>query len=616
MKDVFKKRNLFNLRYAAIVAISVVLITVGAPLVDSASGSGLYHTVTFVENDNSSDPVFATQSANAPTPLTLIVNVSPAFSNVGFTFDDWNTSPDGSGTSYGNGASYPFAVSAALYAIWTGISHTVTFIENDSATDPVYSTQSANVPTPLTVLSNINPPIVHPGYSFIDWNTAADGSGTSYANGAVFNFSQPTGLFAIWQVLPTVTQSFAANGGTGVVASMTNQAGDSTTLPLSSGMTNPGYSFAGWNTAADGSGTQYAGGATFTFTGSQVLYAQWIPDVYSITYAYDGGLVGATSAVYTVGSSPLLLPNATSSGFTFAGWFTESTGGALVGLAGSAITPIGSSTFYAQWVQIAAYSVIFSANGAIGSIASINGEVNSSIVLPTVTGLSNSGFAFSGWNTSADGSGTQYAGGSTYVVTGAQTLFAQWILGPSDTLTFNANGGSGSVAPIIGAPGSTVTLPDQSGLIMSGFLMSEWNTSPKGTGKSYSFGQALRLTSSAVLYAQWKGHKPVTLFGAVGSFKKNSSSLSLALKNQIDRIALTVKAKKYSTVTLYGYTATTGLVSLNMSLSRARAQHVAQFLRLRLNALRVKGVTIRAAGEGAIVGESSSEYSRVEIFGV
>jgi outer membrane protein OmpA-like peptidoglycan-associated protein len=92
--------------------------------------------------------------------------------------------------------------------------------------------------------------------------------------------------------------------------------------------------------------------------------------------------------------------------------------------------------------------------------------------------------------------------------------------------------------------------------------------------------------------------------------------LSIALKNQIDRIALTVKAKKYSTVTLYGYTAATGLVSLNMSLSRARAQHVAQFLRLRLNALRVKGVSIRSAGEGAIAGESSSAYSRVEVFGV
>jgi hypothetical protein len=35
-----------------------------------------------------------------------------------------------------------------------------------------------------------------------------------------------------------------------------------------------------------------------------------------------------------------------------------------------------------------------------------------------------------------------------------------------------------------------------------------------------------------------------------------------------------------------------------------------------LNVLRVKNVTIRSAGEGAIVGESSSAFSRVEVFGV
>ena len=616
MKNVIKRRRPFNLRNAAIIAITTLLITVGTPLVISASGAGLFHTVTFVENDNSSDPVFATQSANTPTPLTLIVDVSPGFSKVGYSFHDWNTSPDGSGTSYGNGASYAFTASAALYAMWTGISHTVTFIENDSATDSVSSIQSANDPTPLTVLSEISPAIVNPGHSFVEWNTAADASGTAYANGAIFNFSQSTGLYAIWQSLPTVTQSFAANGANGQISPVTTQSDGSTTLPLSTGFTNPGYSFAGWNTAADGSGTQYAGGATYTFAGSQVLYAQWIPDVYAITYAYDGGLVGATSAEFTVGSSALLLPITTNSGFTFAGWFTEAFGGTLVGLAGSAFTPSSSSTIYAQWVQNATYSILFSANGGLGSIAPSSGEANSSIVLPTVTGLSNSGFAFSGWNTSADGSGTQYAGGSTFVVAGAQTLFAQWVLGPSETLTFDANGGSGSVAPIVGAPGSTITLPDQTGFIMTGFLVNAWNTSPKGTGKSYSFGQALKLTSSIILYAQWKGHKSVTLFGAVGAFSRNSSSLSGALRNQIDRIAQTVKAKKYSKVTLYGYTATTGLASLNFSLSRTRAQHVANYLRSRLNVLRVKGVSISFAGEGAIAGESGSAYSRVEVFGV
>ena len=41
------------------------------------------------------------------------------------------------------------------------------------------------------------------------------------------------------------------------------------------GLSRDGYVFAGWNTAADGSGTAYAAGATFTFAADTTLYAQW-----------------------------------------------------------------------------------------------------------------------------------------------------------------------------------------------------------------------------------------------------------------------------------------------------------------------------------------------------
>ena len=36
-----------------------------------------------------------------------------------------------------------------------------------------------------------------------------------------------------------------------------------------------GYNFAGWNTAADGSGTSYAEGDPYNITSNVTLYAQW-----------------------------------------------------------------------------------------------------------------------------------------------------------------------------------------------------------------------------------------------------------------------------------------------------------------------------------------------------
>lgn len=72
-----------------------------------------------------------------------------------------------------------------------------------------------------------------------------------------------------------ITQStviFDANGGAGAIA---NLAGSSAAPLTANTFTRSGYTFSGWNTAADGSGTAYADGASYAFTASTTLYAQW-----------------------------------------------------------------------------------------------------------------------------------------------------------------------------------------------------------------------------------------------------------------------------------------------------------------------------------------------------
>lgn len=68
------------------------------------------------------------------------------------------------------------------------------------------------------------------------------------------------------------TATFDANGGSGTMAAQT--ASGATALAANS-FTNSGYSFAGWNTAANGTGTSYSDGASFAFSASTTLYAQW-----------------------------------------------------------------------------------------------------------------------------------------------------------------------------------------------------------------------------------------------------------------------------------------------------------------------------------------------------
>ena len=78
-------------------------------------------------------------------------------------------------------------------------------------------------------------------------------------------------LYAQWAVA-TFTVTFNANGGTGSMAAET--ASVPTALTANS-FTRAGYTFSGWNTATDGSGTAYADGAVYPFTASATLYAQW-----------------------------------------------------------------------------------------------------------------------------------------------------------------------------------------------------------------------------------------------------------------------------------------------------------------------------------------------------
>ena len=134
------------------------------------------------------------------------------------------------------------------------------------------SNQIANVPTALTLNT-----FTRAGYSFSGWNTAANGTGTAYADGATYSFAADITLYAQWTALPNHTVTFNSNGGTGT---MSNQVANVPTALTLNTFTRAGYSFSGWNTAANGSGTAYANGATYSFTADVTLYAQWTINIY------------------------------------------------------------------------------------------------------------------------------------------------------------------------------------------------------------------------------------------------------------------------------------------------------------------------------------------------
>src|SRR5208282_2326701 len=106
-------------------------------------------------------------------------------------------------------------------------------------------------------------------------------------------------LYAQWTALPTYTVTYSANGAT--VGAVPVDSGKYTTgatvtvLANTGNLVNTGYTFAGWNAAANGSGTSYAPGGTFAMGSANVtLYAQWTAlPTYTVAYNANGATGGA-----------------------------------------------------------------------------------------------------------------------------------------------------------------------------------------------------------------------------------------------------------------------------------------------------------------------------------
>jgi uncharacterized repeat protein (TIGR02543 family) len=621
----------------AILAASVLLLILMSFAVSvPAQAFQIVHVVTFFENASANDSVTSSEMDNTAEQLTPIQDMNPSFSDVGYTFEDWNTSADGSGVAYLDGASYPFTADVALYAQWLPIPivHDVTFFENSNASDSVVALEADSSPQSLTLVRNMNPSFSNAGYTFDGWNTSANGGGTSYADGSIFSFNSDISLYAQWTLIADVhdVTFFENDSATDSVSSDLSGSGPTqltTFVGLQPSFNNPGHSFSGWNTSANGGGTAYADGSTYSFGSDISLYAQWVANVVShtVTFIENDEISDAvhTSMSESATSSLTLFSNLqpafVDSSHSFLGWNTSADGSGVSYPDGAEYSFVADLTLYAQWSPMTMlHTVTFNENDSATDLVNVIMTDSAPSALTLFANLKpifqNGSLSFSGWNSSRDGTGTTYSDGMQYAFASNLVLYAQWTETSVETISFSANGGSGAIAPVSGLAGSTISIPNQSGFIRAGFVLTDWNSKANGSGTRYVFGEKVLIPKTTVLYAQWSGHKLATLFGAVGTFKSGFSSLSASLRSQINRIALTIKSRKYVKVDLFGYSATTGLKSLNISLSRDRARNVATYLINRLHELKVHGVSVSSSGEGSIAGQSSREYSRVEVFGV
>ena len=197
----------------------------------------------------------------------------------GYTFKGWATSSSGSVT-YAAGAKYTTDAAVTLYAKWQADTYTISYDGNGATGGSTSSQTRTYGGSAITVRAN---GFTRTNYAFLHWDTKADDSGTDYTAGSsTYQGNANLKLYAIWHAPYTVT--YNANGGSGAPASQTKVYNSALTLS-STKPTRTGYSFSGWNTQANGSGTPYASGGTVSAgTNSNLtLYAQWTAQAPTLT---------------------------------------------------------------------------------------------------------------------------------------------------------------------------------------------------------------------------------------------------------------------------------------------------------------------------------------------
>lgn len=144
--------------------------------------------------------------------------------------------------------------------------------------------------------------------------------------------------------------------------------------------------------------------------------------------------------------------------------------------------------------------ITFEGNGGIGNISSIHVKKGEQISLPA-NQFERAYYTFKGWSTSRDGSGVAYKPATVMKIIADVTFYAQWEKNKV-TVSFNANGGSGTMDSISVDQSETVTLP-QNEFTKIGYVFKEWNTTQDGSGVAYQNGQATEVYEDLSLYAMW-----------------------------------------------------------------------------------------------------------------
>ena len=481
-----------------------------------------------------------------------------------------------------------------LNAQWTPWKHTVRYdanAKNDTSVKGIPASQSKTANVDITLSSDVP---TRNGYTFLGWNTQANGNGTAYAAGATYTHDQDGGtvtLYAQWTPWKHVLHYNKNVPTSSTSQTVSNMPVDQTKtfgqfMTISNLVpTRKGYTFAGWYTQSNGTGTKYDPGSNYAADqngGTVNLYAKWTPWTYNIKYDQN---VKSTSSSKTVTDMPnaqtktqeidVTLSSMTPkrNGYIFAGWST-SANGSVEYKPGSRFTKDldsngASITLYAVWTpwkHTIHYNSNIPTNAPTGTttVSNMPGDQTKTFdekLMISSNKPTRKGYNFAGWSTSANGN-VVYQPGAEYKNDqngGTVTLYAKWTAW-KHTVTYDKNVPANSKkTDVKNMPGNQTKIYDQNLTLQSnvptriGYTFVKWTTNKDGTGTAYQPGSQYSYNrdsdgGTVTLYAVWTPWKYTVRYDK--NVPANSSSQTVsnmpADQTKTEEVNLTLSSNKPS----------------------------------------------------------------------
>jgi uncharacterized protein (TIGR02145 family)/uncharacterized repeat protein (TIGR02543 family) len=266
----------------------------------------------------------------------------------------------------------------------------------------------------------------------------------------------------------------------------------------------PGYAFTIWSGALSSRDSAF----TITMDSKKELTANFAPRTYTLTVNEEnGGTVsrnpGKSAYEYNEKVTITAYPD---NGYKFKEW-----SGAATGTKNPVTVTIdGDKTLSAsfEWIGTTPppnepetkYTLTAYQSPTNGGEVSRNPDKNAytSGERVTVTAYPANGYKFTGWSDASTSTNTSI----TVTMNGNKSLTANFEL-ITYTVSFNVNGGSGTIPSQSAQAGNSIDLPSGNNLSKTGSTFDGWSTNSSGTGRNYGGGSSFFVTGDVTLYAVW-----------------------------------------------------------------------------------------------------------------